>query len=72
MLKKNGFKVYLFDEFRTSSYCENRLEKFKLVDNPRLLYSVMVYFGIQYQVKNIWLINNNVTNLSVAVKMYIV
>ncbi|GAA5811705.1 hypothetical protein MFLAVUS_005146 [Mucor flavus] len=38
MLKKNGFEVYLIDEFRTSSFCskcENRLEKFKLVDNPR-------------------------------------
>ncbi|KAI7905402.1 uncharacterized protein BX663DRAFT_280897 [Cokeromyces recurvatus] len=38
MLKKNDFKVYLVDEFRTSSFCpncENRLEKFKLIDNPR-------------------------------------
>ncbi|KAI7902286.1 uncharacterized protein BX663DRAFT_435827, partial [Cokeromyces recurvatus] len=38
MLKKNGFKVHLVDEFRTSSSCpncENRLEKFKLVANPR-------------------------------------
>ncbi|KAI9256066.1 hypothetical protein EDC94DRAFT_586909 [Helicostylum pulchrum] len=37
-LKKNGLKVFLIDEFRTSSFCplcESRLEAFKRVTNPR-------------------------------------
>ncbi|KAI7902387.1 uncharacterized protein BX663DRAFT_552310 [Cokeromyces recurvatus] len=37
-LALNDFKVYLVDEFHTSSFCpnyENRLEKFKLIANPR-------------------------------------
>ncbi|KAG0739364.1 hypothetical protein G6F57_015275 [Rhizopus arrhizus] len=39
MLKKNGFVVYLINEYKTSSHCptyENVLEKFKTVPNPRL------------------------------------
>ncbi|KAG0752776.1 hypothetical protein G6F24_013382 [Rhizopus arrhizus] len=38
MLKKNGFVVYLINEYKTSSHCptcENDLEKFKTVPNPR-------------------------------------
>ncbi|KAG1362951.1 hypothetical protein G6F61_014020 [Rhizopus arrhizus] len=38
MLKKNGFVVYLTDEYKTSTFCptcESKLEKFKLVKNPR-------------------------------------
>ncbi|KAG1376090.1 hypothetical protein G6F61_007901 [Rhizopus arrhizus] len=38
MLKKNGFVVYLVNEYKTSSHCpicENELEKFKTVPNPR-------------------------------------
>ncbi|CEP15153.1 hypothetical protein [Parasitella parasitica] len=38
MLKKNGFPLYLIDEFRTSSFCpkcESDLEKFKVIPNPR-------------------------------------
>ncbi|CEG82723.1 hypothetical protein RMATCC62417_16752 [Rhizopus microsporus] len=38
MLKKNGFSVYLINEYKTSSYCptcENELETFKTVSNPR-------------------------------------
>ncbi|RCH99918.1 hypothetical protein CU097_014140 [Rhizopus azygosporus] len=38
MLQKNAFKVYLIDEFRTSSFCpvcEKSLEKFKTIRNPR-------------------------------------
>ncbi|KAG1290811.1 hypothetical protein G6F66_008331 [Rhizopus arrhizus] len=38
MLKKNGFVVYLINEYKTSSHCptyENELEKFKIVPNPR-------------------------------------
>ncbi|KAG0822352.1 hypothetical protein G6F18_011401 [Rhizopus arrhizus] len=38
MLKKNGFVVYLINEYKTSSHCptcENELEKFKTVPNPR-------------------------------------
>ncbi|KAG0937205.1 hypothetical protein G6F26_006644 [Rhizopus arrhizus] len=38
MLKKNGFVVYLINEHKTSSHCptcENELEKFKAVPNPR-------------------------------------
>jgi hypothetical protein len=38
MLKKNGFIVYSVNEYKTSSYCptcENELEKFKTVPNPR-------------------------------------
>ncbi|KAG1148851.1 hypothetical protein G6F37_008979 [Rhizopus arrhizus] len=38
MLKKNGFVVYLINEDKTSSHCptcENELEKFKTVPNPR-------------------------------------
>ncbi|ORE02996.1 hypothetical protein BCV72DRAFT_233768 [Rhizopus microsporus var. microsporus] len=38
MLKKNGFEVFLIDEFRTSPFChlcEGRLENFKTVRNPR-------------------------------------
>jgi hypothetical protein len=38
MLKKNGFKVYLIDEFKTLSFCpecESQLEKFKIIENPR-------------------------------------
>ncbi|KAG1435235.1 hypothetical protein G6F56_014041 [Rhizopus delemar] len=38
MLKKNGFVVYLTDEYKTSTLCptcESKLEKFKLVKNPR-------------------------------------
>ncbi|KAG1141528.1 hypothetical protein G6F37_007603 [Rhizopus arrhizus] len=38
MLKKNGFVVYLINEYKKSSYCptcENELEKFKTVPNPR-------------------------------------
>ncbi|CEG77330.1 hypothetical protein RMATCC62417_12104 [Rhizopus microsporus] len=38
MLKKDGFEVFLIDEFRTSSscpLCEGRLENFKIVRNPR-------------------------------------
>ncbi|KAG1137810.1 hypothetical protein G6F37_012511 [Rhizopus arrhizus] len=38
MLKKNGFVVYLINEYKTSSHCptcENELEKFKIVANPR-------------------------------------
>ncbi|KAG1439324.1 hypothetical protein G6F56_012328 [Rhizopus delemar] len=37
MLKKNGFVVYLTDEYKTSIFCptyESKLEKFKLVKNP--------------------------------------
>ena len=39
MLKKNGVVVYLINEYKTSSHCptcENELEKFKTVPNPRL------------------------------------
>ncbi|KAG1038925.1 hypothetical protein G6F43_012612 [Rhizopus delemar] len=38
MLKRNGFVVYLINEYKTSSHCptcENELEKFKTVPNPR-------------------------------------
>ncbi|KAG0891114.1 hypothetical protein G6F34_011942 [Rhizopus arrhizus] len=38
MLKKNGFVVYLINKYKTSSHyptCENELEKFKTVPNPR-------------------------------------
>ncbi|EIE79518.1 hypothetical protein RO3G_04223 [Rhizopus delemar RA 99-880] len=38
MLKKNGFVVYLINEYKTSSHCatfENELEKFKIMPNPR-------------------------------------
>ncbi|KAG1296531.1 hypothetical protein G6F66_003379 [Rhizopus arrhizus] len=38
MLKKNGFVVYLINEYKRSSHCptcENELEKFKTVPNPR-------------------------------------
>ncbi|KAI8388266.1 uncharacterized protein BYT42DRAFT_611336 [Radiomyces spectabilis] len=38
MLKKQGFEVYLLDEFKTSSCCPDcgdPLEKFKKVPNPR-------------------------------------
>ncbi|KAG1042688.1 hypothetical protein G6F43_011834 [Rhizopus delemar] len=38
MLKKNGFVVYLINEYKTSSHCptcENELEKFKTVPNLR-------------------------------------
>ncbi|KAG1054613.1 hypothetical protein G6F43_003387 [Rhizopus delemar] len=38
MLKKNGFAVYLINEYKTSSHCptcENELEKFKTVPSPR-------------------------------------
>ncbi|KAG1492036.1 hypothetical protein G6F52_013395 [Rhizopus delemar] len=38
MLKKNGFVIYLIKEYKTSSHCptcENELEKFKTVPNPR-------------------------------------
>ncbi|CEP17069.1 hypothetical protein [Parasitella parasitica] len=38
MLKKNGFPVYLINEYKTSSYCpacESELEQFKHVRNPR-------------------------------------
>lgn len=38
MLKKNGFSVYLINEFKTSSHCptcEEKLETFKTVKNPR-------------------------------------
>lgn len=38
MLKKNGFPVFLIDEFKTSSFCpecEHALEKFKTIPNPR-------------------------------------
>ena len=38
MLKKNGFTVYLIDEFKTSSVCpkcEGDLENFKFIPNPR-------------------------------------
>jgi hypothetical protein len=38
MLKKNYFVVYLINEYKTSSHCptcENELEKFKTVPNPR-------------------------------------
>ncbi|KAG1046546.1 hypothetical protein G6F43_010972 [Rhizopus delemar] len=38
MLKKNGFVVYLINEYKTSSHCatfENELEKFKTMPNPR-------------------------------------
>ncbi|KAG1455927.1 hypothetical protein G6F56_006952 [Rhizopus delemar] len=38
MLKKNGFIVYLTDECKTSTFCstcESKLDKFKLVKNPR-------------------------------------
>lgn len=38
LLKKNGFEVYLMDEFRTSSHCpncESTLKNFKTVVNPR-------------------------------------
>ncbi|KAG1132741.1 hypothetical protein G6F37_013339 [Rhizopus arrhizus] len=38
MLKKNGLVVYLINEYKTSSHCptcENELEKFKTVPNPR-------------------------------------
>ncbi|KAG2191956.1 hypothetical protein INT47_004739 [Mucor saturninus] len=38
MLKKNGFKLYLIDEYKTSSFCpacESPLEKFKTIVNPR-------------------------------------
>ncbi|GAA5808780.1 hypothetical protein MFLAVUS_002176 [Mucor flavus] len=37
-LKKNGFKLYLIDEYKTSSFCpecESPLEKFKTIVNPR-------------------------------------
>ncbi|GAA5807290.1 hypothetical protein MFLAVUS_000647 [Mucor flavus] len=37
-LKKNGFKLYLIDEYKTSSFCpecESPLEKFKTIINPR-------------------------------------
>ncbi|KAI7895473.1 uncharacterized protein EV154DRAFT_573288 [Mucor mucedo] len=37
MLKKNGFKLYLIDEYKTSSFCptcESPLEKFKTIVNP--------------------------------------
>lgn len=40
MLKKNGFPVFLIDEFKTSSFCpecEHALQKFKTVANPRRL-----------------------------------
>jgi hypothetical protein len=36
--KKNEFQVYRIDKYRTSSFCpdcENRLEKFKQIENPR-------------------------------------
>ncbi|CAO3674959.1 unnamed protein product [Rhizopus stolonifer] len=40
MLAKEGFQLYLFDEFRTSSLCPScqngELETFKKVQNPRL------------------------------------
>ena len=39
MLVKQGFQVYLLDEFKTSSMCpscgDGELEKFKMVENPR-------------------------------------
>ncbi|KAI9272331.1 hypothetical protein EDC94DRAFT_596108 [Helicostylum pulchrum] len=38
MLKKEGFKVYLLDEYKTSSICpscDNELERFKECANPR-------------------------------------
>ncbi|KAI8056431.1 hypothetical protein BDF21DRAFT_497829 [Thamnidium elegans] len=38
MLKKNGFTVYLVNEYKTSSFCpgcEHALEIFKTVPNPR-------------------------------------
>ncbi|KAG1396106.1 hypothetical protein G6F60_009829 [Rhizopus arrhizus] len=38
MLKKNRFVIYLIDEYKTSPHyltCENELEKFKTVPNPR-------------------------------------
>ncbi|KAG1450438.1 hypothetical protein G6F46_008717 [Rhizopus delemar] len=38
VLKKNGFVVYLINEYKTSSHCptyENELEKFKTAPNPR-------------------------------------
>ncbi|KAI7862702.1 hypothetical protein BDF14DRAFT_1735561 [Spinellus fusiger] len=38
MLKKKGSKVFLIDEFKTSSFCpaceNDELEKFKKVQNP--------------------------------------
>ncbi|KAG1416609.1 hypothetical protein G6F59_009203 [Rhizopus arrhizus] len=39
MLKKNGFVVYLINEYKTSSHCptcENELEKFKTIPSPPL------------------------------------
>ncbi|KAG2192045.1 hypothetical protein INT47_006692 [Mucor saturninus] len=38
MLKKNGFKLYLIEEYKMSSFspaCESPLEKFKTIVNPR-------------------------------------
>jgi hypothetical protein len=39
MLAKQGFKIYLLDEFKTSSLCPSclsgELEKFKNVQNPK-------------------------------------
>jgi hypothetical protein len=39
MLKKNGFVVYLINEYKTTSHypnCENELEKFKTMPSSRL------------------------------------
>jgi hypothetical protein len=39
MLKKNGFVIYLINEYKTSFHCptcEDELEKFKTVSNPHL------------------------------------
>ncbi|PHZ07647.1 uncharacterized protein RHIMIDRAFT_303395 [Rhizopus microsporus ATCC 52813] len=38
MLKQSGFNLYLINEYKASSLCpdcEGKLEKFKIIDNPR-------------------------------------
>ncbi|CEG74416.1 hypothetical protein RMATCC62417_09640 [Rhizopus microsporus] len=51
MPKKNGFSVYLVNEYKTSSYCptcESELETFKTVPNPRPYQRIQAYYIMAY------------------------